>query len=239
MVLNLTLKATLFPFLLFSSFSVSVFLLKGIRTLFPHFQGLQASALVASIAATLFAFVIDDFFRFTHHFLMHKISFLRTLHRVHHSALVLTPFTLFRTHPIESLMASIRNILSIALTIAVVSFLFDGQITYIDILGVNLFGFVFNALLANLRHSPIPISFGALEYLFISPRMHQIHHSTNPKHFDKNYGIALTIWDILLKSYYRPSKEEFENLNFGLEENPSEFHLQEATSIKKALTTFS
>lgn len=238
MLINLTLKATLFPLLLFSSFSVSVLILKGIRFIFPHFNGFHVSALVASLFATLFAFIIDDFFRFFHHFLMHKIAFLRKLHRVHHSALVLTPFTLFRAHPLESLIASFRNIISIGLTIAMMSFIFNGQISFFDILGVNVFGFVFNALLANLRHSPIPISFGFLEYIFISPRMHQIHHSTNQIHFDKNYGIALTIWDILFKSFYRPSNDEFENLNFGLYKKPNEENILEATSIKKALTTY-
>lgn len=51
---------------------------------------------------------------------------------------------------------------------------------------------------ANLRHSHVWISWGPwLEHVFISPAQHQIHHSNDPVHFDRNMGAFLAIWDRL------------------------------------------
>jgi sterol desaturase/sphingolipid hydroxylase (fatty acid hydroxylase superfamily) len=233
--LNIVLKVFLFPLFLFSSFNVSLLAIKTLRYFFPYAQELSLSPLTQSILATLIAFVLNDFLRFAHHLLMHKSRILFTLHRTHHSALVLTPFTLFRSHPLESLMAGARNILSLGLTIALFSFLFKGKVNALDILGVNAFGLIFNAALANLRHSPLPISFGPLEFIFISPRMHQIHHSNNPAHFNKNYGVALSLWDLMIGTLYRPSKIESRALCFGLSHTLDSEQLQEATTLKGAL----
>lgn len=214
--LNLVLKITIFPLILFSSFSVSVVILKTLRSIFPFHQGNNVGSFTSSIALTFLAFVLNDFFRFLHHYLMHKTSFLRKLHSVHHSAVVLTPLTLFRAHPMEALLAGFRNTLSLGVVIALFSFVSNVPVSVVDILGVNIFGFLFNAIGGNLRHSPVPLSFGPFEYLFISPRMHQVHHSNDPKHFNKNYGVALTLWDHLAGSFYRPSKQDLQNIKYGL-----------------------
>ena len=66
-------------------------------------------------------------------------------------------------------------------------------------LGVNVFHFVFLLLGSNLRHSHVKLKYPRiLEYIFISPFQHQIHHSDNPIHFNKNMGSKLAIWDWLL-----------------------------------------
>jgi len=54
-----------------------------------------------------------------------------------------------------------------------------------------------------------------LERIFISPKQHQIHHSTNPKHFDSNFGVSLSLWDGLIGTRYY-SKDSQEKLRFGL-----------------------
>lgn len=231
--LNGVLKVFLFPFIVFSSYEVSVLCLRTLRSLFPTFDGITTSSLYASFVATLLAFLLNDFFRFFQHYLMHNVAVLRNLHRTHHSALVLTPLTLFRTHPLEALIASFRNIISVGLTLAIYSFLFQRPVVAWDILGVNLFGFLFNAFVANLRHSPVPMSFGFLEYVLISPRMHQIHHSNNPRHFNKNYGVALTLWDQIMGSYYRPSSEEMKEIEYGI--GNKDENLEEATTLFGAL----
>jgi sterol desaturase/sphingolipid hydroxylase (fatty acid hydroxylase superfamily) len=214
--LNNVLKVFLFPLFLFSGYSVSVGLHKSLSELFPGFEGFLISDFSRAVLATLLAFVLGDFLRFFQHYLMHRFKPLFKIHRTHHSATVLTPFTLFRTHPLESLLGSIRSILSLGLTLGLYSFLFQGKVSAIDILGVNAFGFLFNSMFANLRHSSVPLSFGPLEYLFISPRMHQIHHSLDSKHFNKNFGVALSIWDMMMGSFYRPSVGEAKQLKFGL-----------------------
>jgi len=177
---------------------------------------------------TIAAFVFDDFLRFFHHVLMHKIPFLWKLHKTHHSARVLTPISLYRIHPLESAMATVRNSFSTGVSLGFFIFFFSGNFSLFTVFGVNFFGFAFNFLASNLRHSHIDLSFGPLERIFISPKQHQIHHSTRPEHFDRNFGVSLAIWDHLLGSLVR-SKSVNYKLRFGLEGH----HRQ---SLKKALT---
>nr|BFD58544.1 sterol desaturase family protein [Bdellovibrio sp. CKG001] len=149
------------------------------------------------LAFTLGVFVWDDFLRFFHHWLMHKIPFLWQFHKLHHSARVLTPITLYRAHPVESILAIFRNSLSLGTSIGVFIFLFGSSFSLWTLLGINGFGFLFNLVGANLRHSHIPLSFGLLERLLISPIQHQVHHSKDEAHYDKNFGVSLSIWDAL------------------------------------------
>ncbi|MBY0385923.1 sterol desaturase family protein [bacterium] len=164
---------------------------------------------------TVFAFIIDDFLRFFHHFCMHKIPWLWRFHKTHHSAKVLTPITLYRAHPVEVLISTIRNSLSAGLAVGFFVYFFEAQVSYFQIFSVNLFGFAFNFLGSNLRHSHIPISFGLLENIFISPKQHQIHHSQNVNHYDKNFGVSLAIWDRLAGSLVF-SKQVQGKIHFGV-----------------------
>ena len=43
--------------------------------------------------------------------------------------------------------------------------------------------------------------------LFQSPAHHQVHHSTDPRHFDKNLGFALAVWDWLFGTLHIPARE--------------------------------
>ena len=38
-------------------------------------------------------------------------------------------------------------------------------------------------------------------YVFLSPSLHWIHHSDNPKHFNKNLGTVFTFWDRVFGTY--------------------------------------
>jgi sterol desaturase/sphingolipid hydroxylase (fatty acid hydroxylase superfamily) len=44
--------------------------------------------------------------------------------------------------------------------------------------------------------------------------MHQIHHSLDKRHFNKNYSQVFSLWDWLLGTIYVPREKEM--LNFGL-----------------------
>ena len=64
--------------------------------------------------------------------------------------------------------------------------------------GNNVILVVFIHAYIHLQHSHMWISFrGALGRIFISPAHHQVHHSTNPIHFNKNLGSCLAVWDWL------------------------------------------
>ena len=62
---------------------------------------------------------------------------------------------------------------------------------------------------SNLRHSHINIKYWKwLEYIFISPAQHQLHHSIAQEHYDKNFGAALAIWDWLFGSLHLSEEEK-------------------------------
>lgn len=212
---NSVLKLFLFiPFLDFS-FRFSQWTIKGLLAVNDHEMiGLPATTLNLFLF-TVAAFVFDDFLRFAHHLLMHRVPWLWRLHAAHHSAKVLTPISLYRLHPLESAMATVRNSLGTGVAIGTFIFLFESRFTLLTVFGVNFFGFTFNFLASNLRHSHIPLSFGPLEKVFISPKQHQVHHSNNPAHYDKNFGVSLSIWDRLCGSLIY-SKDVPKALRFGL-----------------------
>ena len=157
---------------------------------------------------TLTLFVVEDFNRFIVHFAYHRIPFLWEFHKVHHSAEVLTPITLYRSHPVEIFISRSASVLCLGIVTGVFVYLFPGQLSAIEILGVDLLGFIFNALGANLRHSHVPFSFGRFDTWFISPHMHQVHHSRFKQHHDKNFGSCFSIWDRLAGTLYLPKNNE-------------------------------
>jgi len=213
-IFNFWIKTIIVIPFLFSEVKIIYFIQNSLVTIFPNYKPIALNPLIYSILFTFIFFLIADFSRFYLHHLLHKVSFLWEIHKVHHSATVMTPLTLFRAHPIESILSLIRQIIIVGLIAGIFSFLFAGKYQLITIFGVQIIGFLFNFFASNLRHSHIPLSFGfTLESFLISPLMHQIHHSVNENKNNKNLGSCLAIWDILFDSYLRP---DFKPLRFGL-----------------------
>lgn len=171
---------------------------------------------IALLFSSVF-FVVEDLSRFLLHYCMHRFDFLWRIHKTHHSATVLTPFTLFRVHPLEHILYFTRGLLVFGLISGVFIWLFSGKLTGLQVLGVDVFGFAFNMLAANLRHSHIWISFGRFERFFISPAQHQLHHSKN--HRFANLGSVLSIWDGWFGT--RTYALQKESLLFGLPVRPA------------------
>ena len=164
---------------------------------------------------TLFLFVLDDLARYWLHRWLHKVPLLWSFHKVHHSATVLNPFTVFRTHPVEALLFSIRSALIQGIVSAIFFFFFGNQVTLMMVLGASIFTFAFNLFGANLRHSPVSIRYwNFLECILMSPAQHHIHHSTAKEHINKNFGVALSVWDFMFNSLCLSRAGD--QLNFGL-----------------------
>ncbi len=59
----------------------------------------------------------------------------------------------------------------------------------------------------HLQHSHMWIAFrGLAGRIFVSPAHHQVHHSDNPKHFNKNFGSCLALWDWMFGTLYVPAE---------------------------------
>lgn len=179
--------------------------------LFPNWNPLPWSYYITTTLLTFSSFIIFDFLRFFQHYLMHNVPFLWNFHQVHHSATYLTPLTLYRMHPVENLVSAFRRVIGQSFVFSSFLFLFGPGINAYDILGINILSFIANIAISNLRHSPIPISFGFFEKIFLSPAQHLIHHSSSPKLMNSNYGVVLSIWDQCLGSfiYYQNQKIEW------------------------------
>jgi sterol desaturase/sphingolipid hydroxylase (fatty acid hydroxylase superfamily) len=94
---------------------------------------------------------------------------------------------------------------------------FTPDLTIGEIAGANAFVVLANLTVSNFHHSHIWISFGpVLERIFISPAQHQIHHSIEPKHFNRNYGQALALWDWMFGTLYVIREREV--VTFGLDD---------------------
>ncbi len=167
----------------------------------------------------LVIFLADDYARYYLHRLQHSCSWLWVFHETHHSALVLTPLTLMRTHPIEIICSQIRDVITYGSVGGLFFYLFGPSLDYGDLLGMQIFGLLFNFLGANLRHSHVFLHFGPLEGIVISPAAHQIHHSQDPAHYDKNFGVCLALWDRLGGSFFDPRQVQ-KPLVFGLDQSP-------------------
>lgn len=167
---------------------------------------------------TFSLFLLDDASKYLLHRCLHKSQILWRFHRVHHSATTLTPLTIFRTHPVEGILFVLRSAIIQGVCIGVFVFFFGSQLDLISVLGLNLLIFVFNVLGANLRHSNVPIHYPkSVERWLMSPAQHHIHHSTEQRHFDRNFGVVLTVWDRLGDSFHH--SETNKKLCFGVVEN--------------------
>lgn len=169
------------------------------------------SIVLYSIAIALAA----DFGVFLSHVLFHRIPMLWEFHKVHHSAEVLTPFTVYRMHPVDDVATLLIGGTLTGIVDAFVRFFIAPGISPYVIYGLGVATFLFYVLGYNLRHSHIWWSFGPTwSKFFISPAQHQIHHSKARKHWDKNFGLMFAIWDWMFGSLYVPVERE--DIEFGI-----------------------
>ena len=202
---NHAIWITLLAPLLISQLTLALSVNRELKTLLGAGDFFSPNKLTISIIYTVIIFIVDDFSRFYIHRLYHKVPWLWRFHAVHHSATLLTPFTLYRVHLVEMFINALRSILVMGVIGGLFIYLIDGRFSKLELLGTSIFSLAFNLLGANLRHSHIWLSFGKVEQWIISPAQHQIHHSANPSHFDKNFGVMIATWDRIFNSWI-PSK---------------------------------
>ena len=168
-------------------------------------------------------YILYDFINYWTHVLFHKVPALWAFHRVHHSAQVLTPITAFRAHPIELLFPAILQAPVIGLAGVFYQNLSTHDMQITTIFGIGIFNFVFGLFGHHLQHSHVWLSFGpVLSWVYISPAQHQIHHSSDPRHRDKNFGVKFAVWDALFRTLYVPKAPE--TILVGLPDaDPQEF----------------
>jgi sterol desaturase/sphingolipid hydroxylase (fatty acid hydroxylase superfamily) len=154
-----------------------------------------------------------DLSYYLYHYAQHRFPFLWELHKVHHSAEVLVGITKDRVHPLDDLMNRAWDGVIVGLCFGVWSVV-ALDLVEITIFGVNVY-VVRNLLMMDfVRHTHYKISFGPLNHLIICPHWHQLHHSVDPRHYDKNFGLLFAFWDRLFGTQCVPDPDE--DFKFGL-----------------------
>jgi sterol desaturase/sphingolipid hydroxylase (fatty acid hydroxylase superfamily) len=178
----------------------------------PH-----TSLLTAEIIQTVAMFLAYEFAYWLNHYCAHEFPFLWEFHRVHHTAETLTPATVFRVHPIDSLVFYNMAVIIMGTVNVLVGYLTGVAGHGFTIGGSNLIALAAICLLGHLQHSHMWIAFtGRWGRILLSPAHHQIHHSTDPAHFGKNLGSSLAVFDVVFGTLHLPEKKR-QKLVFGVE----------------------
>jgi sterol desaturase/sphingolipid hydroxylase (fatty acid hydroxylase superfamily) len=197
---------------------VSTYVGAMLASIFPDHTSIQPTYIII-IFCSLVLFLVVEFSNYVTHYLQHRVPFLWEIHKVHHSATFLNPLTAKRGHPLGFMIDGITSGILAGLPAGIFVYLFSFGLPDIVFLYACASRVGTIATLDSLKHSHFPITLGWFDKVLISPHMHQIHHSAHPEHWDKNFGINLSIWDWVFGTAYRPRKGEDIVYGLGNSEN--------------------
>jgi sterol desaturase/sphingolipid hydroxylase (fatty acid hydroxylase superfamily) len=167
------------------------------------FNNLDVPVWVAIIVSML----LLDLAIYLQHVMFHAVPGLWRLHRMHHADLDFDATTGLRFHPVEILI-------SMGIKLAVVAALGPPAVA------VLLFEVVLNAT-ALFNHAnidlPRPVD-RVLRLFVVTPDMHRVHHSKDPRETNSNYGFNLPWWDRLLGTYIAQPAKGHEGMEIGIEQ---------------------
>lgn len=158
------------------------------------------------VIAPILAAIVSDFYFYFHHRIQHAVPLLWRFHAVHHSIRELNAVNAYH-HPFDDFIKGFISLIPLAIFAVDVS-------RAIPTMTLIL------ALHPYYLHSPIKADLGWFRCIFGDNMFHRIHHSTNPKHFDKNFGAFTTLWDRLFETAYWPSKNEWPEVGLAEIEQP-------------------
>lgn len=140
-----------------------------------------------SLLLSLSLILVADFCYYFAHRISHRVNFFVAAHVVHHQAEDFNHGSALRQ----------------SWTSRPVMFLFYLPLALVGVPLKPLLG----ALLVNLfiqffsHNGVIRRKLGFLEYIFVTPRSHRIHHGTNEPYIDRNYSGIFIFWDFLFGTF--------------------------------------
>jgi sterol desaturase/sphingolipid hydroxylase (fatty acid hydroxylase superfamily) len=157
--------------------------------------------------AALVSMLLLDLAIYLQHVMFHAVPALWRLHRMHHADLDFDATTGLRFHPVEI-------VISMAIKLAVVAAL--GPPAF----AVLLFEVILNATaLFNHGNINLPVSIDRwLRWAVVTPDMHRVHHSMDPRETNSNYGFNLPWWDRLLGTYVAQPAKGHTGMGIGIEQ---------------------
>jgi sterol desaturase/sphingolipid hydroxylase (fatty acid hydroxylase superfamily) len=153
--------------------------------------GLLGLLEIANPLEKILAIILLDYTLYWWHVLNHKVKFFWRFHLVHHTDMEMDVSTASRFHFGEL-------ILSVGYRI--------GQIIVIGVDPITLIVFESTVTLAaQFHHSNIRLPLkleSSINKIFVTPRMHTIHHSLVLNETNSNYSAIFSLWDRLGKSIH-------------------------------------
>jgi alkylglycerol monooxygenase len=141
--------------------------------------------------------LVTDFVWYWYHRLGHEVNIFWGAHIVHHQS---EEFNFTVAARITTLQAIIRNLFWCLLPF--IGFHPNLVMTILVVHGVYSF----------FTHTQIIEKQKWLEYVFITPSLHGVHHASDEKYLDKNYGDVFVFWDKLFGTF----QSEEEKPKYGL-----------------------
>lgn len=133
------------------------------------------------------AFLVKDFSGYWVHRLNHRVNLLWNRHFIHHSS---EDFNLSC-----ALRQSVSNTIKFSAIFMIPGALLGVPASVFAVLGpIHLF-------MQLWYHTQLIGSLGVLEYVFVTPSHHRVHHAINDEYIDKNYGQILIIWDKIFGTF--------------------------------------
>jgi sterol desaturase/sphingolipid hydroxylase (fatty acid hydroxylase superfamily) len=141
------------------------------------------------------------------HVLFHAVPLLWRLHMVHHADLDTDATTGVRFHPLEILLSLGIKIGAVALLGA-------------PALAVLLFEVLLNATsVFNHGNVRLPAWLDQLlRLVLVTPEMHRVHHSIDPRETNSNFGFNLPWWDFVFGTYKAQPADGHQGMTVGLEQ---------------------
>jgi len=138
-----------------------------------------------------------DFVWYWYHRLGHEINFLWAAHIVHHQS---EEFNLSVSARITTFQALIRNVFW-----CILPFVGFHPLMVVVILSVH-------GAYSFFTHTQMIGKLGWLEHILITPSLHGVHHASDEKYLDKNYGDVFVFWDKMFGTF----QQEEEAPKYGL-----------------------
>ena len=140
-----------------------------------------------------------DFMWYWYHRLAHEINIFWAAHIVHHQS---EDFNYTVSARITVLQAFIRTGFWAVLPLAG----FPASMITSILLVHGLYPFFI--------HTQLIGKLGILEYVFVTPSHHRVHHASNEQYLDRNYGDVFIIWDKLFGTFQK--EEDNIDIKYGL-----------------------
>ena len=153
----------------------------------------------------ILALIFIDLIYYFYHRISHRSRFLWAVHMSHHSSEEMNFTVAFR----QAWLGPISKI-PFFMVLPLIGF---------DPVIVAVAG-VLSTLWGIFGHTQIVRKLGPIEWFFVTPSHHRVHHGSNKSYIDKNYGNFLIIWD----RFFGTFEAEKEKVKYGLVKNVNTFN---------------